>query len=84
MALRKVVVMVEMKDILSALMMVGWMVVSMAGQLVGRLESLRVGSKDVYSAEMWVELTGEMKARTTAEQKAVLWGHQLDNLMAVM
>jgi hypothetical protein len=31
MALRKVVVMVEMKDILSALMMVGWMVVSMAG-----------------------------------------------------
>ena len=31
MALRKVVVMVEMKDILSALMMVGWMVVAMAG-----------------------------------------------------
>jgi hypothetical protein len=39
---------------------------------------------DVYSAEMWVELTGEMKAGTMAELKAALWGHQLDNLMAVM
>lgn len=51
----------------------------MAGQLVGRLESLRVGSMDVYSAEMWVELTGAMKAGTTAVQMAVLWDHQLDD-----
>lgn len=71
-ALRKAVVKVEMKDVWSAVLMVDWMVVSMAGQSVGRLESQRVDSMDVYSAAMWVELMGEMKAAMTAEQMAAL------------
>lgn len=71
-ALRKAVVKVEMKDVWSAVLMVDWTAVSMAGQSVGRLESQRVDSMDVYSAAMLVGLMGEMKAATTAEQMAAL------------